>query len=67
MKQQIVIDIDDTGQVRIETKGYKGKSCIDEAQFVKDILGTEIFKQLTPAYYVRTKNLTKKVYLPLCG
>ena len=67
MKKQIVIDVGDDGEVRIETKGYKGKTCIEETQFLKDLLGNEIFKQLTPAYYVRTQEITKKIYLPLCG
>ena len=67
MKKQIVIDIDDTGEVRIETRGYRGKSCIEETQFLKELLGEEIFKKLTPAYYVRTQHITKKKYLTLCG
>jgi len=67
VKQQIVIDVNDTGEVRIETRGYRGKKCIEEARFLKELLGTETFKQLTPAYYVRTKAITKKQYLPLCG
>ena len=67
MKQQIVIDIDDTGEVRIETRGYRGKSCVEETQFLKELLGKEVFKSLTPAYYVKTQKITKKQYLPLCG
>jgi len=63
--KEIVIDITDDGEVRIETKGFKGKACIEETQFLKDLLGKETYKRLTPAYY-NNKNKAKK-YLQLCG
>ena len=66
MRKEIVIDIFDDGEVRIETKGFKGKSCIEETEFLKKILGTETHKQLTPAYY-GTVNQQRKKYLTLCG
>ena len=64
--KEIVLDIFDDGEVRIETKGFKGKTCLKEAQFLKDLLGKQTFQQLTPAYYVDQKQDTKK-YLNLCG
>jgi stress-induced morphogen len=66
--KEIVIDISDDGEVKIETRGFTGKSCIKESQFLKDLLGKEIAQQLTPAYYV-TGNQKEKVkkHLPLCG
>jgi hypothetical protein len=64
--KEIVLDIFDDGEVRIETKGFKGKTCLKEAQFLKDLLGKQTFQQLTPAYYVNQKKETKK-YLNLCG
>jgi Protein of unknown function (DUF2997) len=62
--KEIIIDISDDGEIHIETKGFRGKACIEESQFLKDLLGKETFKQLTPAYY--GKNQVKK-YLQLCG
>ena len=63
--KEIVIDITDDGEVRIETKGFKGKACIEESQFLKDLLGNETYNRLTPAYYNNKKALKK--YLQLCG
>ena len=64
--KEIIVDINDEGTVEIETRGFTGKSCIEESQFVKDLLGKEIERQLTPIYYQKEKDTVKK-YLPLCG
>ncbi len=64
--KEIVIDISEDGEIRTETKGFVGKACVEESQFLKDILGKETFKRLTPAYYSNIKKKVKK-YLQLCG
>jgi hypothetical protein len=64
--KEIIIDVSDDGEVRIETRGFKGKSCVAESEFLKDLLGKETSRQLTPAYYQEEKQTVKK-YLPLCG
>ncbi len=64
--KEIIIEISNDGEVKIETRGFKGKACIAESQFIKDLLGTQIQKQLTPAYYHEEKVQVRK-YLPLCG
>jgi hypothetical protein len=64
--KEIIIDVSDDGEVRIETRGFKGKSCLAESEFLKDLLGKETSRQLTPAYYQEEKQNVKK-YLPLCG
>ena len=64
--KEIVIDVSDDGEIRIETKGFSGKSCITESQFIKDVLGKETAKSLTPTYWQKTRQTVKK-YLPLCG
>jgi hypothetical protein len=64
--KQIIIDVLDSGEVKIETKGFTGKSCIEETEHIKNILGSEIARQLTPAYYTQGKETIKK-HLPLCG
>ncbi len=63
--KEIVIDISNDGEISIETKGFKGKVCIEESQFLKNLLGKETYKRLTPTYYCN-KNRAKK-YLQLCG
>lgn len=64
--KEIIIDISTEGEIKIETRGFSGKSCIAESQFIKDLLGKETEKQLTPAYY-QENNVPVKKYLPLCG
>ena len=64
--KQIIVDICEDGEVRVETKGFSGKACLEESQFIKDLLGNEIGRQLVPAFYMRNKELVKR-HLPLCG
>ena len=64
--KQIVVDILDDGEVRIETKGFSGPVCLAEAQFLKDLLGKETARNLTPMFYQRGKEMVRK-HLPLCG
>jgi len=64
--KQIIIDVMDSGEIKIETKGFTGKSCIEEAQFLKDLLGEEKARNLVPAYYTKNKTAIRK-HLPLCG
>jgi len=64
--KQIVIDVTDDGEVKVETRGFTGKACIVESQFLKDLLGKELSQSLTPAYYSTGKTTVKK-HLNLCG
>ena len=64
--KEIILDISNEGEIRIETKGFKGKSCIAESQFLKDLLGKETERSLTPTYW-EEEEVTIKKYLPLCG
>jgi hypothetical protein len=64
--KEIVIDVSNEGEVQIETRGFKGKGCISESQFVKDLLGKETARELTPTYWQENNACVKK-YLPLCG
>ena len=64
--KEIVVDISDDGEVHIETRGFQGKSCIEESEFLKKLLGRETYKKLTPAFY-QNQHQNKKKYLQLCG
>ena len=64
--KEIILDISNEGEVKIETRGFKGRSCLAESQFLKDLLGKETQRELTPAYWEEQKTTVKK-YLPLCG
>ena len=64
--KQIIVEITEEGEVRLETKGFTGKACVEEAQFLKGLIGEEIHRQLVPAYFQQGKTVIKK-HLPLCG
>ncbi len=64
--KQIIIDVTDTGEIKLETRGFTGKSCIEESEFIKALLGNEIARDLVPVYY-QTVSQTVKKHLPLCG
>ena len=64
--KQFIIDIAADGSIQIETRGFIGKACVEEAQFLKEILGRELSQRLTAAYYQTEKTVIKK-HLTLCG
>jgi len=64
--KEVLVDVTDTGEIKIETRGFKGKACVAESQFLKDVLGKEMARSLTPAYWQEEKTIVKK-HLPLCG
>ena len=64
--KEIVVDVSTDGEIRIETKGFKGKACVTEAKFLKELLGKETARSLTPTYWQHGQARVKK-YLPLCG
>lgn len=66
--KQIVIEIDENGEIKIETLGFTGKGCLEESQWVKDLLGEETSRELKPCYFVTEKSKTKVTkHLPICG
>jgi len=68
MSKKIVIEIDENGEITLETLGFKGKSCLAESQWIKDLLGKELSRELTSCYYMKeTDKEVKKKYLNLCG
>lgn len=68
MSKKIVIEVDETGEIQLETIGFKGKGCIVESQWIKDLLGEEKSRQLTPTYFMKENDKeVKKRYMGLCG
>ena len=68
--KEMIVTVTDEGNIRIETRGFTGKACIDEAQFLKDVLGKETARSLTPTYWQQNhqqNGQNVKKYLPLCG
>lgn len=67
MDKEIIMLVDQNGEIKIETVGFKGASCIKEAAFLEDVLGKELHKDLTPAYFETDPNQSRKKYLNICG
>lgn len=51
MAEELEIEISPTGQVTVSTKGIKGAKCLDAAEFIARIVGTEQSRELTSEYY----------------
>lgn len=66
MKEIIMDVMNDTAEVKIETKGYVGMKCIEESQFLKDALGVTMEQTLIPIAFQKEKKV-RRVYKPICG
>ena len=64
--KQIIVDIANDGEIKISTKGFTGSACIEESQFLKNLLGHEISVQLVPVYYMQDEE-DQKQFIPICG
>ena len=65
--KEIIMEVTNDGSITIETKGFKGKGCLKESAFLENVLGKELSRQLTPAYYEFDPNDSRKKHLNLCG
>ena len=61
-----VVEIDEEGIIKLETEGFTGKSCVDESQWIKDIIGEEVSRHLKPCYFINEKGKLVKKHLNLC-
>ena len=50
-QHDIEIKISKTGQVKVHIKGAKGKSCMEYAKWLTQIIGTVKDQKLTSEYY----------------
>jgi len=69
MSKEIIVEVDmDTGEITLETIGFKGKTCLESSQWVKDLIGKELSRELTPCYFMKEKDKVNKIkYLNICG
>jgi hypothetical protein len=65
-KKQIIVDILDTGEVRVETIGFVGPTCVEESKWLKTLLGKEQTRELKAVYHQRGEVHVRK-HLPICG
>ena len=70
MKEIILDVLNETGEVKIETKGFFGKKCIEESEFLKKALGKEVERNLNAYYYEidkETNNAKRTIKNSFCG
>lgn len=53
--KQVVIEIDEKGEIKVETFGFQGKGCLEESQWIKDALGYETERIHKPEFYTKEK------------
>lgn len=67
--KEIIIDVmNETAEVKVQTKGYTGMKCVEESKFLKEALGEQMEQTLLPIAF--GKDNTKennRVYKPICG
>lgn len=49
--KEIILTVDNDGKTKLETKGFKGKACLQASKFLEDTLGQNILDRFTDAYY----------------
>jgi len=54
--QEIVIDFDITGEVKIEGKGFQGKSCDEAMGNFEKAMGMVANRKNKPEYFQRVRN-----------
>lgn len=52
MEEQIVIDFDENGEIIVNTKGIKGKACIDDVKRLLEDIATITHEHKTDEYYM---------------
>jgi hypothetical protein len=68
MPKEIIIDImNETAEIKVETKGYTGMKCLEESELFKKALGDQIDQVLLPIAYEKENKVVKRIYKPICG
>lgn len=60
-KEEIEIVIDENGEVKLETKGIKGKKCEEIALVMEKVLGRIKKKERKPEYYEKDVSIADEI------
>ncbi len=60
-KEELEIEIAPDGKVTVRTIGIKGPRCLDVAEAIARILGTEEGRELTSEYYEAEQNVEGQI------
>ena len=61
MKKTIEMTFLPDGEVKVQTKGFTGKSCLTATKFLEDTLGKKGETKLTPEYYTAGIQNTQQI------
>jgi len=50
-REEIEVEIDENGGVRVHIKGVKGKACLEYERLLELAVGKVVSRELTPEYY----------------
>jgi hypothetical protein len=54
MSEEIEVEISPSGQVTIRTLGVQGPKCVEMTEEIARVVGIEVSRVLTPAFYETT-------------
>ncbi len=60
MTKQIEIVVDPNGSTTVETKGFKGSTCIEASLFIKQALGRKTSERTTAEFYAQAPQQIKQ-------
>lgn len=49
--KEIILEFDQQGEVKLEGKGFQGKTCDKEMQFLEETLGVKTGRKNKPEYH----------------
>lgn len=58
--EQIIIDIDPDGSLRIDAVGFQGPDCEQATKFIEQVLGTVAQRRKKPEYHQRRQTRQKQ-------
>jgi hypothetical protein len=50
VSRRILVKVSPTGEITVEAKGFRGKSCTDATKAIEDALGSRTARTLKPAF-----------------
>lgn len=60
-REEVEIIINENGEIKIETKGIKGKRCEEMALSLEKVLGKIIKKERKPEYYEKEISIVNEI------
>ena len=59
--KNILVTFSENGEIKVEAKGFSGKSCLSATKFLETVLGKKGETQLTSDYYKADNQISREV------